>query len=371
MTSSTIDPLLVDGEALVGLVPVARAVAAVEQVYRDLGAGRASNVLCHRLTTGDGVRVCAHQGTAPHAGGAGVFVHAEQIISDVGEERLGTLGPPVSLVYDPETASLRGIVIGEPSATELPHNRAIAGLRTAATSVVGTLALARDDAETLAIIGAGSQAEIHTIALQEVRPFVRVVVASRSEARRDAFVDRMRARSVPIRAVSDVADAVAHADVILTATNARSPVIAGERLRPGQHVTSIVGGIVGPSDGGVRGVTRGELDLAADRRAAVVAMASLEQAYHGFEPIRSSSLPHAWQQIQAAYPYWDKCVDLADLLAGTVSGRAGADDITVFKNNAGQGMADMAIAGVTLDLAAQHGLGRPLLGPGARGVDRA
>ena len=61
-----------------------------------------------------------------------------------------------------------------------------------------------------------------------------------------------------------------------------------------------------------------------------------------------------------AYPHWHKCVELHDLLTRRDPAR-NDDDITIFKNNAGQGVADVALARVLLDRAVARGLGKPLV----------
>ena len=162
---------------------------------------------------------------------------------------------------------------------ELPDVAAIAGLRTAGTSVVGTNALARTDAGVLAIVGAGKQAAVHVAALAATRALERVVVFSRNPERRNAFAAEMASTTgLPVESAGAAEAAVRGADIVVTATNSSSPVLDGSWLEPGQHVTSIVGGMVVLHRERPRAPGRRELDDVTDDRADVIAMASREQA---------------------------------------------------------------------------------------------
>ena len=162
---------------------------------------------------------------------------------------------------------------------ELPDVAAIAGLRTAGTSVVGTNALARTDAGVLAIVGAGKQAAVHVAALAATRALERVVVFSRNPERRNAFAAEMASTTgLPVESAGAAEAAVRGADIVVTATNSSSPVLDGSWLEQGQHVTSIVGGMVVLHRERPRAPGRRELDDVTDDRADVIAMASREQA---------------------------------------------------------------------------------------------
>ena len=348
--------ILLGPEDLEAVLSMRDAVEAVRQAHVDWSKRHDLNEICHRVHTPDNVRVCVHQGAVPALSAAGVLVHCERLHESEDRQTFATADPPVSIVYDASDGRLRGILVGEPSCTELPGIRGVAGLRTAATSVLGTLALARRDAVSVAMIGSGKQAALHLAALHGLRPLRRVSVFSRDRDRRERFAAMMaRVLGTVVSPVRSAATALAGSDIVMTATNSMRPVVEGVMLEPGQHVTSIVGGGQGSGPPGPR---RSELDAAADERAAVIGMASVAQARAGFSPYtgsRGGEGPTATE----AYPHWHKCVELHDLL--TSRGRArDDDDITIFKNNAGQGVADVALAGALLDRAAARGLGTPL-----------
>jgi ornithine cyclodeaminase len=113
-------------------------------------------------------------------------------------------------------------------------------MRTGAASGVGTRLLARTDAETLTVIGAGGQAEWQIRAVLAARPIRRVLVHARDAARRDAFADRMtHATGVEVRAAPDAEAAVRQADIVCCATTSTQPVFDAEWVRPGTHVNGI------------------------------------------------------------------------------------------------------------------------------------
>jgi ornithine cyclodeaminase len=129
-------------------------------------------------------------------------------------------------------------VTGRPLA--LLDGAAVTAMRTGAASGVATRLLARTDAETLAVIGAGGQAEWQIRAVLAARPIRRVIVYARDAVRRDAFARRMAdATGVEVVAAADAESAVAAADVICCATTATEPVFDAGWVRAGTHVNGI------------------------------------------------------------------------------------------------------------------------------------
>src|SRR5262249_42473781 len=144
---------------------------------------------------------------------------------------------------------------------ELPDNVAVTGLRTAATSAVGTDLLARQDAETLGILGSAGQAKNHLIAFTKVRPIKEVKVYSRKAENCKKFSDEMGSLlNINIAPVSSSQEAVRGMDIVLAATNSSVPVFDGNWLEPGTHVTTIVGSNVGLVRGGFAQMKRREID---------------------------------------------------------------------------------------------------------------
>ena len=127
------------------------------------------------------------------------------------------------LLFRPDT--------GEPLA--VLDGRLITEMRTAAVSAAVTKRLASPDAHVLALLGSGVQAKAHLEALGRVRDFDEVRVWSRTADHAKCFAAAHGALAM------DAEEAVRGADVIVTATNARAPILAGAWLEPGAHVNAV------------------------------------------------------------------------------------------------------------------------------------
>src|ERR1041385_6375193 len=116
----------------------------------------------------------------------------------------------------------------------------ITAIRTAAVSAVATRLLAREDAEELAIIGAGVQARTHLTALAAARPIKHARIACRNIEHAEELADEMQSKvSFPIEVVGTNEEAVRGADIIITATSSLEPVINKDWISPGAHVNAI------------------------------------------------------------------------------------------------------------------------------------
>lgn len=129
----------------------------------------------------------------------------------------------VIALFDPKT--------GEPIA--LMDGRYITEMRTAAVSAVATDALAAPDAKILALLGAGVQGRAHLEVLRHVRRFEEVRVWSRTSERSERFAEEHGAKAMSLE------EAVRGADVIVTATSAREPILKGAWLKAGAHVNAV------------------------------------------------------------------------------------------------------------------------------------
>jgi ornithine cyclodeaminase len=162
-------------------------------------------------------------------GGAGASVKLVTVMPRNAERGVPTIHAIV-VWFDADT--------GRPLA--LLDGAAVTAMRTGAASGVGTRLLARTDAETLVVFGAGGQAEWQIRAVLEARPIRRVLVHARDAARRDAFAVRMsEATGVEVRGAPDPETAVREADVVCCATTSTTPVFDAAWLRPGTHVNGI------------------------------------------------------------------------------------------------------------------------------------
>jgi alanine dehydrogenase len=108
-------------------------------------------------------------------------------------------------------------------------------MRTAAVSAVATQALARDNATSLAIIGAGVQARSHLAALRRVRDFRDIRVWSPRSA--EAFAREHKAEHVHLAKSAQAC--VEGADVVVVATTSATPVLGGKWVADGAHVNTV------------------------------------------------------------------------------------------------------------------------------------
>ena len=127
------------------------------------------------------------------------------------------------LLFRPDT--------GEPLA--VMDGRLITEMRTAAVSAAVTKRLASPDSRVLALLGSGVQAKAHLEALARVRDFDEVRVWSKTPEHAKRFARERNARAM------DAESAVRDADVVVTATAAREPVLKGAWLKPGAHVNAV------------------------------------------------------------------------------------------------------------------------------------
>lgn len=215
-------------------------------------------------------------------------------------------------------------------------------MRTGAASGVATRYMARPDAHVLGLLGSGGQARTQVLATCAVRQIERVLVYGRDAQRRQAFCDELAAvTGVSMQAVASAEEAVREADIVITATTAREPVLSGEWLRPGAHVNAM----------GSNWGNRREVDDVTIERSAVVAVDALDQAQ-----IEAGDL-----LIPAAAGRFDfaRAVELGQIVVGTAPGRHTDDDITFFKS-LGIGLEDVAVAGHVYALARAQGRGSAL-----------
>jgi ornithine cyclodeaminase/alanine dehydrogenase-like protein (mu-crystallin family) len=222
---------------------------------------------------------------------------------------------------------------------------------TAITSAVGTKHLARLDCQVLGIYGTGRQARRHLKVMCTLRPIKRVQIYSRSPERRKAFCALMEPHvDAEIVPVNDPREVPRNADLIVCATGSNIPVLFGDWLEPGMHVTSIVGSNKELLAEGLVSRPRRELDDEVLAKAEVI-VATLKQ--QGIQDEQGDFI----EPIQTGVITWSDVKELAYLVAGKVTGRTSSRQITLFKQNSDQGVGFMALARLAHDKARNAGMG--------------
>lgn len=249
--------------------------------------------------------------------------------------------------YALDPPAIDGLVVvfdardGSPAAFLL-ENGFITDLRTGAAGGVAARLLAPERVETVAVIGTGLQARYQLDALAAVRPgFAHVRVWGRNHDHATHCVDELLARpSLPegcrYAVASTVEDAVRGADVVITCTASREPLVRAEWLRAGAHVTAL----------GSDGPGKQELDIGVFARADVLAVDSRAQC------AQIGELHHALDAEIVLSP--DDVAELGEIAVGLAPGRASEDQLTVC-DLTGVGVQDVAAANLVMERAGDAG----------------
>ncbi|MFE2724109.1 ornithine cyclodeaminase family protein [Kitasatospora sp. NPDC059327] len=321
--------LLLNGDEVRKAFPVAEAYRVVAEVMRRYSAGDVVQPVRTVLGPGrDGslfaAMPCHVTGESDSGYGLKAVLHApgntaRQLPTHVG----------VVVVFDPET--------GQPLA--MMEGAAVTALRTAAASAVATDALALPDAGDLALIGAGTQARSHLLALREIRRLRRVRFWNRGHARAEEFLEWARAHTdVDVERMDTPAEALRGADLVCTTVDTTHPVVWANDLAEGVHVNA-----VGSSVPGKR-------ELSAD------AVASCSAFVDSREGAQRESSELAAPVEEGLLPADRHLPEIGEVLLGEHPGRSGAAERTLYKS---LGMAAQDVAsGFAIVRAARHlGLG--------------
>ena len=168
---------------------------------------------------------------------------------------------------------------------------AITAIRTAAVTAVATGLLARDDARTLAILGAGVQARSHLRALANVRGFERVRVYAPTAAHARAVVEEADLPSGELSVATSAEEAVRGADVVVAVTNSREPVLQRAWLTPGAHVNAVGASTLRTRELTARRWPRAPCSATAASRSATRPASSRARSPRARSPARSTSAP--------------------------------------------------------------------------------
>lgn len=230
------------------LISPAEAVHVMEGVFRARASNLTASTPRWELPYPNG-RLTFTVGAVPEGVGFRVYVrgdypHDDQLVA----------------VWNRDTGALRGVVIGP----------ALGVLRTGAIGGVAIDHLAAPDASTLALIGTGRQALAQLQCIAAVRPLRQVWVYSRSADKRTVFVAEAARHLayLPITPVESAEAAVRQAEMVVCATTSKTPVIKGEWLQAGAHVSTL----------GTKGRSAVEIDAAVLARAAWIVSDTPEQS---------------------------------------------------------------------------------------------
>jgi alanine dehydrogenase len=190
----------------------------------------------------------------------------------------------------------------------------ITAIRTACVSAMATKALANPESRVLGVLGAGVQARAHIRALTQIREISEIRVYDIFEASaRQLQQSLQKDIGVKIDVVPSAREAVQDADLLVTVTTAKEPIVKADWLKPGMHINAV--GSHRPDLREIDGATLAAAKIVVDSREAIMAecgdilLAIQEKA------ITADSI-HA---------------EIGEVLAGKKTGRARKDEITLYK----------------------------------------
>jgi alanine dehydrogenase len=214
----------------------------------------------------------------------------------------------------------------------------ITDYRTGAAGGVAAKYLARADATSLGLIGAGAQARTQVAAILKVRPIHEIVVYNRHVEHAQAFAQKLEETyAVRARAAATAEEAVLGRDIVVTTTPSTAPVVLRDWVSPGTHINAI----------GADAAGKQELESSI-LMAGKVVVDDWAQASHSGE----INVPLAKGELTPAKVYGS----LGEVVAGKKPGRKTPEEITVF-DSTGLIIQDLALGLAVYKRARERGLG--------------
>ena len=215
----TDQPLFLNEEQVRAHLRMTELIPAMEKALIDFSAGRVTQPVRSIISIDP---PGGFLGLMPALTPDGLGLKAVTFYPSNAERGIPTHMATIFLV-DPQTGTPLAVMDG----------RLITEMRTAAVSAVATKLLAPTDAKVLAILGSGVQARSHVEALRLVRQFEEIRVWSPTLEHAKRFAQEIGGTSMSAE------EAVRDADVIVTVTSSKTPVLNGDWLKPGSHVNAV------------------------------------------------------------------------------------------------------------------------------------
>jgi alanine dehydrogenase len=350
--------LVLSNEDAEKVLTMGGAIAALEELYCDLGRGSAVNrprtdlfaptvaeigadvPSAHQLKTLDGaiprlraasIRVTSDVVAFPEVNGSRRRI---KIPAAPGKRFVGLV-----FLFSSSTGELIAIV----------QDGLLQRFTAGAINAIGAKYLARQDSTIVGLIGAGGQAGPQLAALKEVRPIRQVRVYSPTEGEAAGFAKRAAAAySLDISPVATPEAAVNGADIAVTATNSRVPFFPAAWLAPGMHLSCMQ-----------RDEPKDECFSVAD---IVVFHTRLKE--HEYASADFSAMEAKYNFVVRDHPpggpNWNDFPDLGELVAGKIEGRTQGDQRTCFLNSTGIGTQFTALAHLIYSRSRELGLGKEM-----------
>jgi alanine dehydrogenase len=302
------------------LATVEMAIEAVEQAFRLQGEQNSDNAPRRRCRTGQGL-LHVMSASLPTLGYAGL----KSYTSAAGTFRFAVL------LYkaDGQLAAI------------LEANK-LGQLRTGAASAIATKYMSRPESARLGIFGTGFQARSQVQAICAVRPIQSITAYSRDAEKRAKFCREMtELLRISVQPAATPEEAAKEMDIVVTATDSKTPILKGEWLSKGTHVNAV----------GSNFLSKQEIDVEAVRRSACVVVDSCEQAMMESGDLACAAKEEAF--------FWEDARELGLVVIGEFPGREDAGEITLFESQ-GIALEDVALAARVYEQAVKAGIGESL-----------
>lgn len=348
--------LVLSNEDASRVLDMPSAIAALEQLYADLGSGSAvyrgrTDLFSPTFAQIDEKIPAAHQfktldGAIPRLQAASI-----RVTSDIVGFPLVNGGRRRIKIPAAEDRSYVGLVFLFSSVTgelvSILQDGLLQRFTVGAINAIGAKYLSRENARIVGLIGAGNQAAPQLEALKEVRPIADVRVYSPDRQQTEAFCARMSAElGLNMSVAASAREAVDGVDIAITATNSRDPFFPADWLQPGMHLSCM------------------QRDEPADDcfKAADIVVFHTRMKEHEYVSTDFAAMEREHDFVMRDHPPrdldWNDFPDLGDLVAGRIARRTDDRQKTFFLNSTGVGAQFTAISQLIFDRAREQGLGQ-------------
>jgi len=214
----------------------------------------------------------------------------------------------------------------------------ITAMRTGAAGAVAAKYLAREDASTFGVVGAGIQAIYQIAATSKVRKLKDIAIFDPNKKAADNLIKILAKEGIKVR--EGTIEEVCGMDIVTTTTPVRKPIVKKEWIKPGTHINAI----------GADAEGKEELDPEILKSAKII-IDDWAQASHSGEinvPVHQGLITKD-----------DIFAGLGEIVAGKKQGRSNAEEITMF-DSTGLGLQDLYTAAEVLKLAKKEGVGKEI-----------
>lgn len=236
------------------------------------------------------------------------------------------------LLYDSEKGNPLAILDGA----------ALTSLRTGAAGGVAAKYLARENSKTVTLFGVGAQGETQLEAVCAVRSINKAFIITNNDPREGPFLEKMKKKlDIELVLTEDKRSSLRQSDIVITATNSRTPLFEGSWVKPGTHITAI---------GSYKPDFR-ELDTETIKVSRIFVDsldAAKEEAGDLIIPISEGAI--TWDSVAG---------EIGAVIAGEILGRKSQEEITLFKS-VGLAVQDAVVAQEIYTRALKAGLGTKL-----------